>query len=492
MATKVEKTEKLINKLRKIAENGIKNKTYDIALSAISSAAGILYEYNQFYSDSQFENMLLRIGEEAFPQCNYINAFQKHERRVFLFYDGFGLDLRGTAIGTLNMLMNLNYKIVYVTTLQAKGKQPILQGQLAKSDVETIYIDYDKSYLEAAKNILDTFIKYEPDSAIFYSTPNDVSGIIAFNLMSGFTDRFFSDLTDHAFWLGVNTFDYILNNRDIGQSIEHNYRNIPTEKQIRTNGCPFVNHEIQIGKIPFDLSSHRFIYSGGALYKTLGDPELKFYKIARSALDHFEDLNFVYTGSGDDSEMQKLISDYPERVFLLPERNDFYQIIEKCTLYLSTYPFFGATMMRFCAMAGKIPLTLRNGNETEGILNRQSERKVEYDSCDELIKDMIRLLSDEKYLKEREKLLIGAVLSEEEVTNDYKKVFEQHSSKYEIKYIDVDKGAVQEEYLQRFDLSKARSNYLYKKVNRSIFKFFIDSPVYIAKKALNKLLKQGV
>ena len=54
--------------------------------------------------------------------------------------------------------------------------------------------------------------------------------------------------------------------------------------------------------------------------------------------------------------------------------------MEKCTLYLNTYPMFGGLMMRYAAMAGKIPITLKHGKDADGILIDQSKRKIEYAS----------------------------------------------------------------------------------------------------------------
>lgn len=42
----------------------------------------------------------------------------------------------------------------------------------------------------------------------FYTTPNDVAGALVFNRFKDLVTRIQIDLTDHAFWLGINSVDY--------------------------------------------------------------------------------------------------------------------------------------------------------------------------------------------------------------------------------------------------------------------------------------------
>lgn len=94
-------------------------------------------------------------------------------------------------------------------------------------------------------------------------------------------------------------------------------------------------------KLPFDVTKARYIFSGGALYKTLGEEQNTYYKIVDHILQYNKDIKFLYAGFGDDSEMVKILEKYPDRAYLVGERKDYYYLIENCTLYLNTYPMFG-------------------------------------------------------------------------------------------------------------------------------------------------------
>lgn len=68
------------------------------------------------------------------------------QKNVILFYDGFGMDMRGLAIIYLKALAELGYKIIYVTNARAKGKQPMLFSVLQPYEVDVRYFTYAKGY----------------------------------------------------------------------------------------------------------------------------------------------------------------------------------------------------------------------------------------------------------------------------------------------------------------------------------------------------------
>ena len=111
--------------------------------------------------------------------------------------------------------------------------------------------------------------------------------------------------------------------------------------------------------------------------------------------------------------MNILKQKYNDRVFHVEERKDLYQVLKHCVLYLNTYPMFGGLMMNYAATAGKIPITLKHNHDADGLLFNQSKLKIEYEDMDTLLQDVDKLLENPEYLKEREALLNGSVITEE-------------------------------------------------------------------------------
>ena len=479
---KIRNVENLVSELKLLAKNSLKRNKYEKALCAISSAGDILYQYNQRYKDDDLEELLEKISRSIISVPESIRNNNKPINTV-LYYDGFGLDLRGTVIAATRAIAMAGYHLVYVTNSNAKGNQPHLTKELEPYNVDFVYIHMNDGHVKKANELLDVFYKYCPEAAFYYTSPFDVSGIIVFNRMRGFVTRFFNDLTDHAFWLGLNTFDFILNNRMMGQSIQHYYRGISADKMLTTRGSLYVDESIRLEQLPFDTESKKYVFSGGALYKTLGDPNKYYYKLVEHIVSSHDDVNFVYAGEGDDSEFQRLITKYPGRVFLFPEREDYYQLIQGCVFYLNTYPMFGGMMMRYACNAEKIPLTLKHEHESDGILYRQSELDIEVDTFDEAIKEIDRLLIDETYRRNKESVLRITVFTKQEAANLYRDIIDNHHSSYPVNIEKIDTEQFRREYIERLDFKELKVKCIAKKTNKALF---INYPIEFIHKALIK------
>ena len=484
---KKEQVEKVVGRLKSTMTHSLQNGKYERCMASISVGCQILYEYNQYYMDPDFEDGVVQVAEGIRPiYQKEIEAFYKEQNTV-LFYDGFGLDTRGVAKMYLNALWKNGYQIIYVTGNTSEGHMPetdvILQG--AKAEVH--YIDFRKNFTKWVKELLGVIFRTHPKAMMYYTTPYDASGAVAFAVMNGLTDRFLIDLTDHAFWLGVKCNDYFCGSREMSASNQLFERKIEKEKLIKLgvnlivdDGGP--NHD----GLPFDVTKKRYVFSGGSLYKTLGDNDNYFYKIVEHILALHDDVYFLYAGDGDRTEMNKILEKYQQRAFLIRERKDFYYLIRNCTLYLNTYPMFGGMMMKYSANAGNIPVTLKHENDSDGLLLEQQKRKIEYQSYQELIEDMDKLLNDQDYLNEREGLLQGSVISEQRFIKNVSSTIEKHCTDYQHSFERIDTTKLKGEFLERFDLgvTKAKVSRL---ITRSLYLDYIWMPFNIVKRVIKKI-----
>ena len=465
---KQKKIDKLVEKLNDVAKSGIKKKHYEKAMAAIAASGKIQYTYNQTYTDTALEDDILEIAKRI--KEKYMNNIRKMkvQENTVLFYDGFGLDTRGVAIMYLNALAKNNYRIIYVTRKEVKEQQPEIHKVLCDANVTWKYISMRNSYSEWMDSLTNIIIETEPRALFFYTTPNDVAGAVSFAMFENICDRYLIDLTDHAFWLGTKTNDFFLGSREMSASNQYFKRYIPKEKLIKLGVNLIVEEEGEHSGLPFNVEKERYIFSGGALYKTLGDENNTFYKIVEYVLEKHNDIKFLYAGNGDKIQMEHLLKKYPKRAFLIDERKDFFYLIKNCTLYLNTYPMFGGMMMKYSALAGKIPITLKHNADSDGLLLNQKQAKIEYNSYEDLINDMDRLLSDEKYLKEREHLLEGTVITEERFVNNVRSVIEEHKTDYEHEIIEIDTSEFQKEFYERFDYKRERDG-IVNYINRSLY-----------------------
>lgn len=484
---KVIKTEQLISKLKSIARKSIKQEKYEKALSSISVCANILYEYNQRYKDDELEDLLLEIGQITIRVPNDFVPSKVKPVQTVLFYDGFGLDLRGLAANMTKNIASLGYKLVYVTKMSSLGKQPRIKEELEGFNVEFIYIDMGASYLNWAQDLNQVFIKYSPQVAYFYTTPYDVSGTIVFNSYKDRVIRFLVNLTDHAFWIGLNAFDYCTASRAMGAYINQEYRGIPISKMYRNKSNIFIPEKIALGKLPFDIKKFRYVFSGGSLYKTLGDPDNLFYRMIEHIVRNHPDVNFLYAGEGDDSKFDELMSNYPDRVFLIHEREDFFQIIHKSVFFLNTYPMFGGQMMRYAAYAGKVPVTLKHNDDGEGILINQSQLDIEFSTYDEITKEIDLLLTDNVYRKNKEEKMKMAVVSKETALENYRKLIETQTSPCPVIVESFDTSTFRQEYIDRLNYNNLKEICIAKPINKSLICHF---PILFLKGEFKKMIRK--
>lgn len=68
---------------------------YEEALAKITTLANSLYESNQYYVDDDLENALLNIQKQLQKKYDFEEIKEVNDKAA-LFYDGFGLDSRGS------------------------------------------------------------------------------------------------------------------------------------------------------------------------------------------------------------------------------------------------------------------------------------------------------------------------------------------------------------------------------------------------------------
>lgn len=440
-----------LEKLGTLIVKLIENNKIEQAITVSKLLAYNYYDYNQKYTDTILENNLIVIREKILTRQEYIP-----NKKCVLFYDGFGLDLRGWAASYMRAFSKLNYFVVYICPQSSQYKIPHIVSELDQSNI-IIYIEDRLNNIDKIQKINNIFEKYRPGTAFFYTKPDDVDAAIAFSNNESAT-RFQIDLTDHAYWIGVNAFDYIIDGREMGASIAYYERKISRDKIIKLDCVPYINKDKYDDKLPFDIYKEQYVFTGGALYKTLGDSELLYYKTINDILCRYPKIKFLYAGSGDETEIKKIISKYPQRAFLIPERPDFYDLIKNCVLYINSYPMFGGLMMRYAALAGKIPITLKHDNDSDGILFNQSELGIEYDNYRDYMNEIYNLLEDDNYRKQKEKLVSDSVMSEEDFFHNLDMLIKSQKTEYSFEKID------------RFDTSEFRKEYKKRYSKKTLYK----------------------
>ena len=440
---------KIVSKLKKATCKMLLRKDFENALNAISTCGQILYQANQHYADDELEEYISQIAA-TLPKLEKDMSIQENYK--ILFYDGFGLNNRGLTQIYLRALCRIG-KVVYVTHQRNREQIPTILQILGDAKAEVYWLTGETHY-NLMMELNSAFGEFAPNSAFLYTTPYDVSALAAFEHCAGFAARYQVNLTDHAFWLGRKAFDYCVEFRDYGASISRDEREIATEKLVKLPYYPAIDPNQAFQGYPFDCpEGSRVVFSGGALYKTLGG-ENRYYDMVEHLVKEFPNVIFWYAGTGNRTEMDKLVAKYPNRVFLTQERNDLHQVLKHCFFYLSTYPLCGGLMYQYAASAGKIPVTLKYDSVSDDFLLEQDKLGVDFNTLDAVKEEFNRLFNDDQYRLEKEKRVKESVLDQQTFTEQLQKLMETHSTDYAITYKKIDTKAFRGEYIK--NLSKAQ------------------------------------
>lgn len=445
-----------IVKRKNIIKLCLRESNDELALREIASLALFLYDYNQACADDFLEDTLLDIGNRiGLTTCERtISDISSLANCKVLFYDGFGLDTRGLAQIYLEALVDLGCYVVYVTETTAQNKIPTLLGVLQKGNAEIIYMPQN-GYIVDTQLLNHIINRSKPEVGFLYTTPWDVPGIMAFNNAAGKFKRYLINLTDHAFWLGKNAFDYCLEFRTYGACLSEEYRHIPCDKLIMQPYYPPINTKFTFEGYPFEKKEDDFIiFSGGALYKTI-DRENTYYKLVDWVLQRFSHVKFWYAGNGSCAGLDWLLNKWPERVFHTPERRDLFYIMKNIDLYLNTYPAWGGLMSQFSIVAGKVPLTLCREGNLGGLLIDEENLGIVYSDIKQFKKEMIRLISDAGYRRKKERMVSHAVISQDCFTENLGNIITKNISQFKQGAYDIEynRNLTEQQWYERFILS---------------------------------------
>lgn len=432
----------LIDEMKQAVVREMQKKNYNNALCLISSCAQLLYETNLYYVDQDLENNLKMISKNFYKQeCKCCDS------NSILFYDGFGLDNRGLAQIYLKALCKIR-KVYYITYSDRRESIPNILKILQANDGEALFIKRKMACpIKSIHQLQQMVERIRPKDFFFYSTPDDVVGTTILYAYEGKLTRYQINLTDHAFWLGAQCIDKCIEFRSYGANISSEYRHIARNKIALVPFYPIIDYDRKFDGYPFEIrNNQKVIFSGGALYKTFGKGN-KYYQIVDYILKNYEDTIFWYAGFGNCVEMNKIAVKYPNRVYVTSERSDLYEVLKHCYFYLSTYPLCGGLMFQYSVKAGKVPITLRDSEVTDGFLIDQDNLGIQFDSMDDLNREIDHMMNDECYTHEKGEKLKSSVISEKDFNDEIEKLLNDQVSKYEISYVHIDSSEFQQTYM---------------------------------------------
>lgn len=385
----------------------------ELTLCEIELLANIAYTFNFIYFDEEIEKKLNQISNFVIEKASLHDEAPNDK---IVFYDCFAFDNRGLTQQYIRALKSWNVPFLFVfeNGRDIQKSKKILDELSATPNATVLIPPASLTRIERAIYIHREVSKYQPGKVFLHMSPWDTVGNIVWNAYSNGT-RYQVNLTDHAFWLGTNICDYVIDFRSYGFNVTTKFRNIPDEKVLIQPYYPIKSEETFMG-LPNATNGKVVLFTGGTYYKMYGDNS-RFFKMIKNILDHHSNTILLIAGGGTAEPLKKFIAEnsFSERIMLLGNRKDINEIFQHIDIYIPTYPITGCLMGQFAAANGKNIVGYTDAdlpiNHFEELIDTPNE--IVFTNLGEFYAAIDKLINDDDARKAGEDLLKNSVLEEE-------------------------------------------------------------------------------
>lgn len=396
-------------------------------ISYLKYLSNFYYLINYKLTDDQLEDLTSGVSYQLLGET-VIDCCRK---KTVLFYDNFGLAVRGLANIYVKALDRLGYHVFWVLYEYAPELEKLKEMYHDYKNVEFLIIP-NVDIINRMRLLQRMILDIRPEHIFVYTTPEDVAGVGVMSTLSGDTDRYLIDLTDHAFWLGKCAVDYVIGFRNYGFNIAAQGRGIDPDRICLLPYYPDRGKPKKFQGMPFDTDRHEFVFSGGSIYKIEGDST--YERIVDYILKNYPQMYFVYAGNGKSRKLAVLKKNYPDRFFHIRERDDLDEVLAKAKFFLATIPVSGGLMVQYALMNQCIPMsycTEQGGlSDPHTFLLYPEKIKFVFYKEKQLTDEIDRILTDKSYYLYAKQQIDGQVITEKEFTDELLNVLENKKTKF--------------------------------------------------------------
>lgn len=432
--------------LEKAQKHALRSTSFHTCFAELEVFARLNYKYNINYSNDKAESLIKSLSKTLLDTVDIKKTANK-----IVFYDSFSLDNRGLTQQYLRAIFSWNSELLFITN------SPIGKDILAEltNYPKAKIVQYNKNKFQEYSRVLAEIAAFQPEKVLLHFSPWDIAGFCIWNAVKN-VDRFLINLTDHAFWLGKECADYILEFRAYGAYLSVTEREISFERLLLNPYYPIINKTPFQG-FPFEKEDKLIAFAGSHFYKISGKNN-KFLELINKVLQENKELFFVLAGPGNKEPILRFINDHNlnNRFFIIGDRKDISSVIENIDIYVNTFPMIGGLMSQYAAIYKKpiIGFTspdLEAYNDVEDLLQIESQGILYKTNEDEFVAYFHQLITDEEVRKKNVELTNFCVLSPEEFTKRLYSNIYSYTDRIENSYIEnikFDSNAICDLYLE--------------------------------------------
>lgn len=380
-----------------------RNGQFEAALRTIELVAHTYYHTSHLYDSLDINRTL----SNTLDTLNLVAVDEALDAQYILFVDYYGLDNRGLTEQYLRGILDSGLKLVYLHLNWERGfLTSNIYTRLIEANAEILGVPKHNSLLKKLAMVTNFLRQYKPQNVFFHTSPWDtISPAIAAILPAAV--KFQINITDHAYWIGSQYYDFILNFRKLGAAISVCHRGVSREKQLLIPMYPIIPEaRYKDESLADDIKDKIVIFSGGNTYKVSVEGN-SYFDVLATILKKYNNVLFIYIGGGDHKPIKKFISNnnFEKKVIYLGERDDFFDIMKLSDIYFGTYPIGGGLMSLYAASAALPFLSLVQGTKHKikfyELMKRKPKFECLFESKDECIAEFERLITETAYRKRR-------------------------------------------------------------------------------------------
>lgn len=351
------------NSIKTDAFSAFKQGDFEKALNFIHVAAAIAWERHfGLWYDNDLDNLLIQIGRNFKDKNLAVKKTQENIKKK-VTYITTNLSDTGGCSEILKLWVKLlssdfEKQSLYITHSYT-SYTPIPYGEdiFQGADISVYNLSYQDRHTSRIKELIKFLNQDSPDFIILFIDPYDVVAVPALSALQEKPKVIYFNHADHAFWLGRNSIDYLINFRKIGAKYSKEFRRIDNSHIIH------LTTDIQAQKTSreeWNINKGSTIsISVGSFNKVLGDNQINYFEIIQNLLLNFPNhYHLLITNPPPKEVIDRYLTQDPDirkRFIITGPFADLSPIYGLGDFLIETIPIGGGTV-QIEAMACKLPI----------------------------------------------------------------------------------------------------------------------------------------
>ena len=388
-------------------------------------AAYTNYEFWLSYYDEEIEDITKEIGEFIKKRTYSVNDVIKG-RCVIL--DSMARYRGGGNVQYVNAIVSAGWELLYITEQEMQTPDHLELFDFLKEQKAVQILEVPTKLRGVAKLqfVYDSILDFYPERIYMHITTSDVLFSAVNYALPNIIQKFFIDMADHGFRIGLKSCDYAFEFRDLGCSIISQYLHFPKDKILILPFYPIIDN-LEFKGLPSQCDGKIKILSGGIYWKIV-DKDDTFFRLCQKLLQQNKKAIIIFPGSGDPSFVKNKIKEYgmEERFLLIGWRDDISELFRRADIFLNTYPHGGATMCQYAAHA-RTPILSYSPlescqNPVENFVCQVKQSRVSSIGEEDFLQEAHKLVEDSSYRAEKAEEVYSCILGKELFTQYFKEM----------------------------------------------------------------------